>query len=390
MKLRNRTLFVYNGEMDDNIDYQLSSTGRDAAVVSCQLPSSSSTPSTSHNRDKETTTKMKTTSIDKVSRKRKMRRVRRKPTTAKRTNVVDHSSSIQYGINDLPDHLLVDVFAQLLIVDRIRLERVSRRWRRLALHHSWSQSSVFSYASLLHTTTWRCIDDRPRVGNEQIRGILRRSGRHLVRIELGAFRDALNYSVCTSITQFCVRLQHLSLVGIQLTNSSLNLLGRHCGAQLRAINLQRCFQDSVVERGLSGFLSKCQRLQQLDVSENERLIGVPSLAYLPADLHTLVISGCFRLSGASIDHIRKQCTQLNVLAMDGVDMVTVDELNALFEPMAEIRTLKFGECFMTNTPGGSELTNLGRLTNIRELLLNDNLLITNAVCEMTFIYRMVQ
>jgi hypothetical protein len=108
-------------------------------------------------------------------------------------------------------------------------------------------------------------------------------------------------------------------------------------------------------------------------------MGVPSFSHLPSDLHTLIISGCFRLSGASIESIRKQCTRLQILAMDGVDMVTADELNALFEPLGNIQTLKFGECFMTNTPGGIELVNLGKLTNIRELLLNDNLLVTNAV-----------
>ena len=95
-------------------------------------------------------------------------------------------------------------------------------------------------------------------------------------------------------------------------------------------------------------------------------MGVPSFAHLPSIYHTLVISGCFRLSGASIESIRKQCARLRVLAMDGVDMVTADELNALFEPLGDIETLKFGECFMTNTPGGIELVNLGKLTSIRE------------------------
>uniref|UniRef100_A0A914XJ30 F-box domain-containing protein n=1 Tax=Plectus sambesii TaxID=2011161 RepID=A0A914XJ30_9BILA len=283
------------------------------------------------------------------------------------------------GISDVPDHLLVWTFEQLAIVDRIKVERVCRRWLRLARFHSWSKTNSFCYASLLQQTTctpWRCIDDRPKVGNTEMRSILNRAGTFLHSVDLSAFRDSLNYSVCSSIGHFCVDLQTLCLTGIQLTNSSLNLIARYC-PDLRSVNLQRCFQESVIERGLSGFLAKCQRLTLLDVSENERLCGAPSFSNLPGSLRTLVIAGCFRLSGQAIDQIRRRCGELSVLAMDGVDMVTPDELNALFEPLTSLRTLKFGECFVTSVPGGTELTNLGRLRDIRELVLNDNLLITN-------------
>ncbi len=90
----------------------------------------------------------------------------------------------------------------------------------------------------------------------------------------------------------------------------------------------------MVERGLSTFLSKCDRLRVLDVSENERLSGIPSFSHLPLHLESLTISGCFRLGGQAIESIRRRVTTLSTLVMDGVDMVTPEELNAFFHPLA--------------------------------------------------------
>lgn len=62
----------------------------------------------------------------------------------------------------------------------------------------------------------------------------------------------------------------------------------------------------MVERGLSSFLSKCTRLQDFDVGENERLTGSPSFSYLPSTLTTLNFGGCYRLNGAALKAIAER------------------------------------------------------------------------------------
>uniref|UniRef100_A0A915EMX0 F-box domain-containing protein n=1 Tax=Ditylenchus dipsaci TaxID=166011 RepID=A0A915EMX0_9BILA len=47
-------------------------------------------------------------------------------------------------INSLPDDALITIFEMLSCVDRLNVEAVSHRWRRLALNRSWSQFKHFS------------------------------------------------------------------------------------------------------------------------------------------------------------------------------------------------------------------------------------------------------
>ncbi|VDK39983.1 unnamed protein product, partial [Gongylonema pulchrum] len=89
-------------------------------------------------------------------------------------------------------------------------------------------------------------------------------------------------------------------------------------------------QESVVESGLSSFFSKCQRLTNLDVSENERLTGMPSFLSLPLSLNTLRIGGCYRLVAQSLIAIAKRCTNLISVVMNSIDTLNILDLNIFF------------------------------------------------------------
>lgn len=62
----------------------------------------------------------------------------------------------------------------------------------------------------------------------------------------------------------------------------------------------------MVERGLSSFFNKCERLRAVDVGENERLSGIPSFETLPKTLATLKIGGCYRLTGAAMEAVKNR------------------------------------------------------------------------------------
>lgn len=72
-----------------------------------------------------------------------------------------------------------------------------------------------------------------------------------------------------------------------------------------------------MERGLTSFLSSCQNLICLDLSENEILNGT-SLEAAGDSLEELHISGCFRIKTEGIRAIRDKCKNLKRLYMDQV------------------------------------------------------------------------
>ncbi|KHN75506.1 putative F-box/LRR-repeat protein C02F5.7 [Toxocara canis] len=272
----------------------------------------------------------------------------------------------------------VSVFTLLPIADRVKAERVCRKWRYLSRGFSWSSTDTFSFSTLMKSSsTNRVTNERPLIGDAEVKSLAARCGNYLRHMDLHAFRDTLSYSVCRSFAPLCPNLISLNLCGIQLTNSAVQLLGRHC-PNLEEVNFHRCFQESVVERGLSSFFNKCVRLRAVDVGENERLSGIPSFETLPGTLATLKVGGCYRLTGDAMEAIKNRCPNLTYLMMNSVDTLSASELNSFFTAMASLRKLKFGECFISHTIGGADL-NLSALKNLTELTINDNLLITDRV-----------
>ncbi|VDM92118.1 unnamed protein product, partial [Onchocerca ochengi] len=293
--------------------------------------------------------------------------------------------NIQKDIGSIPDHVLISIFTLLPIVDRIRIERVCRRWRYIAKNYSWTMTTEFSYSSLIgdKECSLPCLIERPLVGNKEIKSLAQRCGDHLLEMDLHAFRDTLTYNVCMCFAVHCPNLTVLNMYGIQLTNSSLKSLGRHC-PNLEVVNFHRCFQESVVERGLTTFFSKCQNLREVDVGENERLTGLPSFTVLPRSIVNLKIGGCFRLTAASLFAIRDRCPDLVALTMNSVDNISPTHLNSFFASLPKLELLKFGECYVSHTLGGIEI-NFSLMKNLTELTVYDNLLMTDEVLRNTVI-----
>ncbi|VIO93609.1 F-box domain containing protein [Brugia malayi] len=293
--------------------------------------------------------------------------------------------SVQEDISSIPDHILISIFTLLPIVDRIRIERVCRRWRHIAKNYSWTMTTEFSYSSLIgdKECSLPCLIERPVVGNKEIKSLAQRCGDHLLEMDLHAFRDTLTYNVCMCFAVHCPNLTVLNMYGIQLTNSSLKSLGRHC-PNLEIVNFHRCFQESVVERGLTSFFSKCQNLREVDVGENERLTGLPSFTVLPRSIINLKIGGCFRLTAASLFAIRDRCPDLVALTMNSVDNISPTHLNSFFASLPKLELLKFGECYVSHTLGGIEI-NFSLMKNLTELTVYDNLLMTDEVLRNTVI-----
>ncbi|VDN04045.1 unnamed protein product [Thelazia callipaeda] len=309
---------------------------------------------------------------------------RKKDNKTKKDNVDEADTFVvQEDICSIPDHVLISIFTLLPIVDRIKIERVCRRWRHIAKNYSWTRTVEFSYTSLLGDLgcPLPCMVERPTVGNKEIKSLAQRCGNHLLEMDLHAFRDTLTYNVCMCFAIYCPNLAVLNMYGIQLTNSSLKSLGRHC-PKLEIVNFHRCFQESVVERGLTSFFSKCQSLKEVDVGENERLTGLPSFTVLPRSIVDLRIGGCFRLTAASLFAVKDRCPDLVALTMNSVDNISPNHLNNFFASLSNLELLKFGECYVSHTLGGTEI-NFTMMKNLTELTVYDNLLITDEVLRNT-------
>ncbi|KAF7634747.1 hypothetical protein Mgra_00005781 [Meloidogyne graminicola] len=208
---------------------------------------------------------------------------------------------------------------------------------------------------------------------------MKRARHHLKVIDLIGFRldPKLNYSLCSSLNLVpCVHT--LNLDYLQLTNSSISLIGRYL-PKLKHLSVRNSFKHTNMEKGLSKLFSCCQSLETLCVSENEILKG-DCFENLPKSLKTLNISCCFRLKPSAINGIQANCSNLQTLIMDQMDTLQTQQMNNIFMALKNLTSLHFSECYGTEFyEGQPNLLALGNLSQLREMHVYDNLLINDAV-----------
>nr|CAD2182825.1 unnamed protein product [Meloidogyne enterolobii] len=282
-------------------------------------------------------------------------------------------------INQLPSHVLGKIFSNLNTIDHLRIEKICRHWRQIAISYSWDNYEMISYSQVFQDCPASKVTMCMKVTNRHIQIIMKRARHHLKVIDLVGFRldPKLNYSICSSL-KIVPSVHTLYFDYMQLTNSSLSLIGRHL-PKLKHLSFRNCFKHTNMEKGLTKLFSSCQSLESLNVSENEILKG-DCFEELPKTIKKLNISCCFRLKSAAVSGIQANCTNLETLIMDQVDTIQTQQMNNIFMALKNLTVLHFSECYGTEFyEGQPNLTALSNLTHLREMHVSDNLLINNDV-----------
>ncbi|XP_031780767.1 uncharacterized protein LOC100679720 isoform X2 [Nasonia vitripennis] len=139
----------------------------------------------------------------------------------------EHVGTIEeVGINALNDDCLTFIMQYLPIVDRVRMERVCKRWQAVSLNawHNfkklnfnnkyWGFSAPFTLAEVNH----RIIEK-----------VLKRCGEYLISIEFNSkFNERLDQNVVSSVARFCPNVQHLDVWRLKISLRSWSALYENC------------------------------------------------------------------------------------------------------------------------------------------------------------------
>ncbi|XP_078040359.1 putative RNA-binding protein EEED8.10 isoform X2 [Augochlora pura] len=134
---------------------------------------------------------------------------------------LDEDDITKDSIQILNDDCLIHIFHQLSIVDRIRAERVCKRWRAL-IQESWSSIKKLDllckpyslYYMVTSTTT--------------LRKILLRCGKFLNEINLTETKFLLRPSTLTIVAKLCPNLTKIDLTALTVSSAGINALTSHC------------------------------------------------------------------------------------------------------------------------------------------------------------------
>lgn len=121
------------------------------------------------------------------------------------------SSFYSADLDSLSDPPLLTIIQCLPWQDRVRLERVNRRWRHLCLNHGWIHLSHF--------------DTRDYKGGEDVmEELLKRCGSRICSLKLRQVNRPIN------LLRHCPSLLHLTISDMELTAETVDFLcQRHCG-----------------------------------------------------------------------------------------------------------------------------------------------------------------
>ncbi|XP_050410096.1 putative RNA-binding protein EEED8.10 isoform X2 [Patella vulgata] len=213
-----------------------------------------------------------------------------------------------FNIN-IPDELWEKIFSFLPLRDRIRIERVCHRWKKLALRLWKRQKSLDFY------NTFRRFES---LTDKMLNSILKRCGPILKSLDLSSSPRLLTDYSMQIINKYCPSLEKLDLSGVDATNISIRDLTQDLHT-LKWVRLQRCLY--IGEKGLWWLLHNNKDLEYLDVTGNIKLTG-QCFHMIGPKVKIMVLKECKKLCDVGIEKIKDRCVDLEELYITDCCLLT--------------------------------------------------------------------
>ncbi|PIK50121.1 putative F-box/LRR-repeat protein 7 [Apostichopus japonicus] len=346
-------------------------------------------------------------------------------TDAKQTQIIVEDQSLA---GSLPDDILLSIFSSLQVADRIRVERVCKRWRHAALL-SWQGLKCLHFKNV-----FRGFFDTHVLTHRILKSILQRGCHGLQSLDVSAspkmlslaellsnYRSSVNdiVSTCdrknlllnlakskemcfanasikhegllsagssrveihgskvehTSKSDYlgvCIdegmsNLTDINLSGMRINNHSLQELSKHC-IKLKKVQLRRCYD--IGEKGFWWLFKNCPDIEYFDGRENMRITGQCFHLLNPA-CHTVLVDDCSNLSDMGMKRLTDKCPKMKTLSISKCFGLTGDSICRIAELFTSLEKLYLIGDY-PSVPSGS-LYQLGMLPSLEYLHLRDNL-----------------
>jgi hypothetical protein len=123
------------------------------------------------------------------------------------------SSFTTADINALPDPALITVIQHLPWRDRVRVESVNRRWRRLSLDQGWAHLRHFDTRDFIQVKL-----SSAQVLDGSLAEVLKRCGSRIDSLTLRHIDQTID------LLRHCPNLRHLSIKNVYLTAETVDFL----------------------------------------------------------------------------------------------------------------------------------------------------------------------
>ncbi|XP_015125099.1 putative RNA-binding protein EEED8.10 [Diachasma alloeum] len=270
-------------------------------------------------------------------------------------------------IQVLNDDCLIEIFLYLPIADRIRMERVCKRWQALS-QESWRSVKRLD----LVRGNWG-LSPKIRLQNidtSTLRKVLIKCGQFLTHLDLSKYPHLLGSSTLTIVGKFCPNLQCINVKALELSPSGIASLMTNCQ------NITKFVMKSLTgpcENYLSQLFMVNKKLVKVEI-EDEHVIG-KCLGQLPTDtveeIHLIL---CTSVLSTYFDAALQKFPSLKKLTLNTCVCLTDSSLKTI----GKIETLTHLE-LSGNYPtfSASSMNHLTNLSNLEHLNLCHNIVVTD-------------
>ncbi|VDK42702.1 unnamed protein product [Anisakis simplex] len=278
------------------------------------------------------------------------------------------------SLQDLPSKVLEKIFSLLPAIDRIRLERVNKKFLEAAVK-SWSFNDSFSFAD--DSCVNRTFTGTHPLRIVHLKSLLARCGVHLRRLNLSGVVHLLDEKAFEVISTYCPHLLEVNVSG--LTGHSVAL--RNFGESLP--RLQSFVYRDMVNVGDKSlwyfFKTNGSRMLNVDLRGCRRIKG-RCLRLFSANLEKINLDGCYRLDNTAIEDLCLKSPNVIELRLSGCSQIDDQRLSLITRSMTDLRTFALcGDCFGSLSSEG--LIAISRLSSLTDLSLDFNSAVSDEVLE---------
>ncbi|XP_065054561.1 F-box and leucine-rich repeat protein 13-like [Rhopilema esculentum] len=280
------------------------------------------------------------------------------------TNVQTDDRLEKDCINQLNDDILLKIFSYLEPAERIKLERVCKRWMTVSCQ-TWKSLKRLDFKGMF--TSFRGVTDKI------LYSILKRGCNNLQELDLSGSPYFLTPVGVYSISKICTVLKVLNLSNVGVDNQNLKDIAQKC-SQLEVLILRR--SRNFGEKGLWWFLKEAKNIKHLEVTENLRVTG-RCFWMLSPTFQILNISGCVKVDDVGMEHLSSKAPNLLALDISNCLLISDNGLTKICTSNRQLRKLVFSESGNAVTPNG--MVAVGMLTELQTLDLSQSQAVNDSV-----------
>ncbi|KAJ8680051.1 hypothetical protein QAD02_015838 [Eretmocerus hayati] len=270
-------------------------------------------------------------------------------------------------IHNLNDDCLRYIFKWLPIVDRIRLERVCRRWRVVS-EESWHDFKQLDFVN--ESWGFKRPSRMKHVTIKILKKILRRCGQHLIDIEFAESHEKLGPFVFKTIANYCPNIQNIYAPNLDISPSSIKVLATKCN-KISSFAIGDC--TSPCDSELSLLFENNRQLKELYIYSNFEITG-KCLSKLNHDsIETIVFENCpaIKLNNFKVIKTFKNLKEFSIEHFHDSNNKAIENISLC----ENLHSLTLALCpFYFNS-----LNRLSKLTNLETLDLSSNISVNDEI-----------